>query len=50
MLVAQSQTHQFEIVAMQTDGDYIHMLIDWSPQHSIPSNMKALKGNTNKKD
>lgn len=31
---------------MKTDGDHIHMLIECSPQHFIPTIMKALKGNS----
>lgn len=46
MLVAQAQTHQFDIISVETDGDHVHMLIACSPQHYIPSIMKALKGNT----
>ena len=46
LLIEQSNTHGFQIVTMETDGDHIHMLIECSPQHFIPTMMKALKGNT----
>ena len=46
LLIEQSITHGFHIVTMETDGDHVHMLIECSPQHFIPSMMKALKGNT----
>lgn len=42
----QARSHDFGIVALETDLDHIHMFIDCSPQHSIPNIMKALKGNT----
>ena len=29
---------------IESDCDHIHLLIDCTPQHSIPSMMKALKG------
>lgn len=34
----------FEISEMETDKDHIHLLIDCSPQHSVPNIIKALKG------
>lgn len=34
----------FEIGKMKTDKDHVHLLIDCSPQHSIPSIIKVLKG------
>lgn len=46
ILIEQSIKHEFEIVTMETDGDHIHMLIECSPQHFIPTIMKALKGNS----
>ena len=46
MLREQSKTHGFRIVTMETDQDHVHMFIECSPQHFIPSIMKALKGNT----
>ena len=36
--------NDIEIVAMESDRDHIHMLIDCKPQHHIPSMVKALKG------
>lgn len=32
----------FTISEIETDGDHIHLLIDCTPQHSIPAMMKAL--------
>ena len=34
----------FTILEIESDCDHIHLLIDCTPQHSIPSMMKALKG------
>jgi putative transposase len=34
----------FTISEMESDDDHIHLLVDCSPQHSIPSIIKALKG------
>lgn len=34
------------IVAMECDEDHIHLLINCSPQHYIPTMIKILKGNT----
>lgn len=34
----------FTILKIESDCDHIHLLIDCTPQHSIPSIMKALKG------
>ena len=34
----------FTILEIESDSDHIHLLIDCSPQHSIPTIMKALKG------
>lgn len=36
--------NNFEIVEMESDNDHIHLLVECSPQHSIPSIIKALKG------
>lgn len=33
-----------EILAMETNVDHVHLLIDCSPQHYIPDLIKALKG------
>jgi putative transposase len=38
--------HKFEIVAMDTMPDHVHLLIDCTPQHYLPDILKALKGNT----
>lgn len=46
ILVEQSINHKFQIVSMKTEGDHIHMLIECSPQHFIPTIMKSLKGNS----
>ena len=35
---------KIRIIEMETDIDHIHLLVDCSPQHFIPSLMKALKG------
>ncbi|HZJ57403.1 MAG TPA: IS200/IS605 family transposase, partial [Clostridia bacterium] len=34
----------FSIEVMETDKDHIHLLVNCSPQHHIPSIIKALKG------
>ena len=34
----------FQILECNTDQDYIHLLINCSPQHYIPDMIKALKG------
>ena len=34
----------YQILEVNTDKDHIHLLINCSPQHSIPNIMKALKG------
>ncbi|WP_339315669.1 IS200/IS605 family transposase [Paenibacillus sp. FSL R10-2734] len=36
--------NNFIISEMESDEDHVHLLIDCSPQHSIPSMIKALKG------
>lgn len=46
ILTEQAKNHQFEIIELETDLDHIHMLIECSPQHTIPNIMKALKGNS----
>lgn len=46
ILNEQAKNHQFEIIELETDLDHIHMLIECSPQHTIPNIMKALKGNS----
>lgn len=34
----------FQILECNTDKDYIHLLVNCSPQHYIPDMIKALKG------
>lgn len=36
--------NKFEITEMETDKDHIHLLIECSPQHQIPTMIKTLKG------
>ncbi|WP_339320554.1 IS200/IS605 family transposase [Paenibacillus sp. FSL R10-2734] len=36
--------NNFSISEMKGDEDHVHLLIECSPQHSIPSMIKALKG------
>lgn len=39
-----AEDNGFTIVEMESDLDHIHLLVDCTPQHSIPTMMKALKG------
>ena len=39
-----AEDNEIEIVALNTDKDHVHMLIDCKPQHYIPSIVKAFKG------
>ena len=39
-----AKDNDFEILEANTDKDHIHLLISCSPQHYIPSIIKALKG------
>ncbi len=39
-----AKDNDFEILEVNTDKDHIHLLINCSPQHYIPSMIKALKG------
>lgn len=39
-----AEDNGFTIELMETDLDHIHLLVNCSPQHHIPSIMKALKG------
>ena len=39
-----AKDNDFEIIEINIDKDYIHMLVSLSPQHYIPNIMKALKG------
>ncbi len=34
----------FVILEIETDCDHVHLLIDCTPQHSIPTMIKSLKG------
>ncbi|TPG70850.1 IS200/IS605 family transposase [Brevibacillus laterosporus] len=36
--------NDFTISEIESDCDHVHLMIDCSPQHSIPSIIKALKG------
>ena len=36
--------NRFQILECNTDKDYIHLLVNCSPQHYIPDMLKALKG------
>lgn len=42
----QSVANNFSITKMNIQKNYIHMLINCTPQHFIPNVIKALKGNT----
>jgi putative transposase len=39
-----ARDNNFTIILMNGDLDYIHLLIECSPQHYIPDMIKALKG------
>ena len=39
-----AKDNEFQILEINTDKDYIHLLVSCSPQHYIPNMMKALKG------
>ena len=39
-----AKDNNFSILEYNTDKDYVHLLIDSSPQNYIPSMLKALKG------
>ena len=39
-----AKDNDFEILEANTDKDHVHLLISCSPQHYIPSIIKALKG------
>lgn len=41
-----AEDNGFIIETMETDLDHIHLLVNCSPQHYIPSIMKALKGSS----
>lgn len=44
MLIQIATDNNFSISEMESDEDHVHLLVDCSPQHSIPSIIKALKG------
>lgn len=39
-----AEDNGFDILEINTDKDYIHLLINCSPQHYIPNMIKAMKG------
>jgi putative transposase len=44
ILVQIASDNNFTISEIESDYDHIHLLVDCTPQHSIPSMIKALKG------
>ncbi|MEH7087042.1 IS200/IS605 family transposase [Neobacillus drentensis] len=44
ILLQISEQYCFTISEMEGDQDYIHLLIECSPQHTIPNMVKVLKG------
>ena len=44
MLYKIANDNNFKIEEMETDLDYIHLLVECKPQHYIPDMIKALKG------
>lgn len=44
MLIQIASDNNFVISEIESDADHIHLLVDCTPQHSIPSLIKALKG------
>lgn len=38
------EKNKIDVLAMETDKDYIHLLIDCKPQHKITDIMRGLKG------
>lgn len=44
ILVQIASDNNFTISEIESDSDHIHLLVDCTPQHSIPSMIKALKG------
>ena len=38
------ETHEIELLEMETDQDHVHLLISCKPQHYIPDFVKTLKG------
>lgn len=39
-----AKDHGFSILEFNTEEDYVHLLIDCSPQHFLPDMLKAMKG------
>lgn len=39
-----TKDHDVNIVEMNTDQDHIHLLVECTPQHYIPTILKSLKG------
>jgi putative transposase len=44
ILVQIASANNFTISEIESDYDHIHLVVDCTPQHSIPSMIKALKG------
>lgn len=44
ILVQIASDNNFTISKMESGADHIHLLVECTPQHSIPSMIKALKG------
>ncbi|WP_025688377.1 IS200/IS605 family transposase, partial [Paenibacillus zanthoxyli] len=44
ILVQIASDNNFTISEIESDSDHIHLLVDCTPQHSIPDMIKALKG------
>lgn len=44
ILVQIASDNNFTIAEIESDSDHIHLFVECTPQHSIPSMMKALKG------
>jgi putative transposase len=44
ILVQIASDNNFTISEIESDSDHIHLLVECTPQHSIPGMIKALKG------
>ncbi|MFB5673822.1 IS200/IS605 family transposase [Paenibacillus terreus] len=44
ILLQVASDYNFTISEMETDQDHIHVLVECTPQHSIPNMVKVLKG------
>lgn len=44
ILLQVASDYSFTISEMETDQDHIHVLVECTPQHSIPNMVKVLKG------